>query len=90
MGARSTFILFLPQFVTPVRNSKPAPLLLLVPKQGRLRMLRSDSKPFYLMSPGGHGALMLRARARRMGFVVVMLATIIAAPVVLFVGSAVF
>jgi hypothetical protein len=42
------------------------------------------------MSPGGYGALMARARARRMGFVVVMLATIMAAPVVLLVGTAVF
>lgn len=66
------------------------PLLSPVPKQGRLRMLRSDTKPFYLMSPGGYGALMARARARRMGFVVVMLATIMAAPVVLLVGTAVF
>ena len=68
----------------------PALLLSPVPKQGRLRMLRSETKPFYLISPGGHSALMLRARARRMGFVAVMLATIVAVPVALFVGTSVF
>lgn len=50
----------------------------------------SDKKPFYRMSPGGYGALMQRERARRMGFVVIMLATIMAVPIALFVGTSVF
>jgi len=53
-------------------------------------MLRPEPKPFYLISPGGHGALMARARARRMGFVAAMLGAIVAVPIVLFIGPSVF
>lgn len=54
-------------------------------------MLHSQPRPFYIpKEPARHGELMMRVRARRMGFVVVMLATIALAPVVLLLGPSVF
>jgi hypothetical protein len=54
-------------------------------------MLRSDPKPFYISArPSRHGQRMLRVRALRMGFVVVMVTAIFAAPVVMLIGGSGF
>lgn len=54
-------------------------------------VLRSQPRPFYVPAqPSRYGERMMRIRARRMSFVVVMLITIAVAPFILLFGGSVF
>jgi hypothetical protein len=54
-------------------------------------MIRTEPRPFYIpLESARDGERLTRIRARRMGFVAVMLATIMAAPILLLVSASVF